>query len=58
MILGLERERKNDKRNNQIVSLASVAHTIARNKLQARWKNYTPTTQARKINTRAWRISY
>lgn len=38
--------------------MASMAHTIARNKLQARWKNYTPPTQARKINTQEWRISY
>lgn len=38
--------------------MISMAHTIARNKLQARWKNYTPSTQARKISARTWRISY
>nr|DAF70918.1 MAG TPA: hypothetical protein [Caudoviricetes sp.] len=31
----MERERKNDKRNNRNANLASMAHTIARNKLQA-----------------------
>lgn len=29
--------------------MAHLAHTIAQNKLQARWKNCTPPTQARKI---------
>lgn len=60
----MERVRKIDKRiinvqalhestrkrcTNQRANLARLAHTIARNKIQARWKNYTPPTQARKI---------
>ena len=34
---------------NKRASIARLAHTIARNKIQARWKNHTPPTQARKI---------